>query len=134
MLTTAYVLSPTSRRSDKKTKKTKKVKIAEEMSDLVYYVRSVKFHNFKINSDKPYYTMSSFGENKAVKLSAAGGQPVVSGVLLLHDSHRRQAHTHTRTHAHTHTHTYTHTHIHTHTHTHTHIHTHTHSHTNTTLS
>ncbi|KAI3371179.1 hypothetical protein L3Q82_023810, partial [Scortum barcoo] len=61
-----------------KKKKKKKVVVAEALSDLVIYTRSVKFISFTHSRDNQnYYENTSMGEKKARKLAKASGAEFV---------------------------------------------------------
>ena len=55
-------------------KKHKTMKIAQTLSDLIYYVHSVSFSSFAKAKSNPYQTMSSFAESKAMGLASELGE------------------------------------------------------------
>jgi hypothetical protein len=46
--------------------------IHKDLSDLVYYVQSISFHSFEDSRTKPFYTMSSLAEKKALGFANDG--------------------------------------------------------------
>lgn len=58
-------------------KKHKTMKLAQTLSDLVYYVQSVSFNDFTSAKGNPYQTMSSFAEQKAMGLASELGEQAV---------------------------------------------------------
>lgn len=59
-----------------KSKQESKMKIAQEFSDLIFYVQSTHFKDFTHSKTAcKYQVMSSFGEKKAMGLVADGSQP-----------------------------------------------------------
>ncbi|XP_051555462.1 1-phosphatidylinositol 4,5-bisphosphate phosphodiesterase delta-1-like isoform X2 [Myxocyprinus asiaticus] len=55
---------------DEKEKNSKSLKLAKELSDIVIYCKSVKFHGFQDSRDKQsFYEMASFKEGQAVNLA-----------------------------------------------------------------
>lgn len=64
--------------NDKKKKKKKRVAVAEALSDLVVYTRSVKFSSFAHSRDNQHdYENTSFEETKARKLLKSSGEMFV---------------------------------------------------------
>ncbi len=55
-----------------------KMRIHKDLSDLIYYVQSVHFHDFESTVSQAFYTMSSFPEKKAMAFAADHTSAVVS--------------------------------------------------------
>ena len=65
-------------RSAKQARGNKKLRIHLDLSDLIYYSRSVRFQSFADSEKEEYYNMSSFNEKKALSfVKQNGGQPMV---------------------------------------------------------
>lgn len=60
---------------ENRTKLEARMKIAQELSDMIFYVQSTHFKDFETSKGCLYQVMSSFGEKKAMNFVTAGGQP-----------------------------------------------------------